>query len=114
MPEDNINENINPTNIPDDVDAIANEIRVDNNPLESEPVAGMSAAEIQEALNRNQQATNVNFEGVLGKEYMALPKLSKELKWTKAGDEVQVSYSQSMAEDESVMLETFENLDFVF
>lgn len=54
------------------------------------------------------------FEGVLGKEYMALPKLSKELKWTKAGDEVQVSYSQSMAEDESVMLETFENLDFVF
>ena len=54
------------------------------------------------------------FEGISGKEYMALPKLSKELKWTQIGDRVQVSYSQSMAEDESIMLENFENLSFAF
>ena len=54
------------------------------------------------------------FEGISGKEYMALPKLSKELKWTKIGDEVQVSYSQSMAEEQSIMLEKFENLSFNF
>lgn len=54
------------------------------------------------------------FEGISGKEYMALPKLSKELKWTKIGDEVQVSYSQSMAEEQSIMLEQFENLSFNF
>lgn len=54
------------------------------------------------------------FEGISGKEYMALPKLSKELKWTKVGDEVQVSYSQSMAEEQSIMLEKFENLSFNF
>ena len=66
MPEDNINENINPSNVPNDIDAIANGIPTGNNPLESEPVAGMSAAEIQEALNRSQQATNVDFEDIAG------------------------------------------------
>lgn len=54
------------------------------------------------------------FANIQGKEYMAPSKLSKELKWTKVGDKVRVSFSQSVAEEQTIMIEIFENLSFDF
>lgn len=67
MPEDNINPNINPSNIPNNVDATMgiNPIEM-NQTLNEDIVAGMSADEIQAALNSNPQPANVNFEDISG------------------------------------------------
>ena len=64
MPEDNINENLNPSNIPDEI-SLGNS--VDSQMLDETVVAGMSAEEIQAALNSAPQvATNVEFEDMTG------------------------------------------------
>lgn len=64
MPDENINENLNPSNIPSDIDAVAGGTP---QPLDNDVVSGMSADEIQAALNGTPvQPANVNFEEMAG------------------------------------------------
>ncbi|MBP5615584.1 MAG: hypothetical protein J6X42_03435, partial [Alphaproteobacteria bacterium] len=52
------------------------------------------------------------FEDVKGKEFSGSSEFFRELKWTKAGDNVKVTYSETQSD--VVILDSFDNVGFEF
>ena len=76
---------------------------------------------VQEIESKNYTVRNITFENgtyyilfeeVKGKEFSGSTEFFRELKWTKPGNHVNVTYSEGNSD--VIIIDTFDNLDFEF